>query len=391
MVVSLPTRLRRSAAVAVAIGATLLAAVAVPGPATAAAGSPAPPRDTAVDVALTSAIPKDDGGTCAGGGGTASRPFRVRVDSRGGRFFDYHVGAGVGIEAEAPVGFNPLTATDTDLATYNLPPRPSASDTLGLQGWTEAMAAYRPNLSVGAHETCQDLRRAPAVNCGPADGYCGNYAGYVGTLGNYTQVSARTTMPAFSNAQCYPGTGALGQSDSWVGLGGVYSGNLLQAGVDSFGNEPNIVPRPFYESVGAAPSPNNRPVTGPQIVGAGESLYYYVYVNSSHGVGFYVGSSAGWHFGPPTSTAPYASFDGSTAEVITENHDNYAGANYFNPARAPWSYSSATAQRGFGSTYGLSTQNPIRYTGTNSANNIIVERPLSFTSTTSFATNWYAC
>lgn len=61
--------------------------------------------------------------------------------SDGGKIYVYYID---GVENDFPVppeGFNPVRASDEDLATYGFPPRPTEAKELA--EWTENMSAYR--------------------------------------------------------------------------------------------------------------------------------------------------------------------------------------------------------------------------------------------------------
>jgi Peptidase A4 family len=72
----------------------------------------------------------------------------------------------------------------------------------------------------------QPTTAAPApTTSSPSDpGTSSNWAGYAATNGTYTAVSGTWTVPA------YTATGSAGANATWVGIGGVTSQDLIQAG-----------------------------------------------------------------------------------------------------------------------------------------------------------------
>ena len=132
-----------------------------------------------------------------------------------------------------PAGFDPLTASDAELALYDFPARPT--DATDLADWTRAMAAYTSDLPPANSMTFDGV----ASNFHDQSSY--NWSGFdQGTQGlqntNYIGVKGEITVPSFSGTSCqdsYPGQNGLG---AWVGLGGTPSNGvgspLVQEGIE---------------------------------------------------------------------------------------------------------------------------------------------------------------
>jgi hypothetical protein len=83
----------------------------------------------------------------------------------------------------------------------------------------------------------QTAPTSPRPTTIPNQGTSHNWSGYAATNGNYTAVSATWTVPSV-------GSGDAGVGASWVGIGGVNSRDLIQAGTeDDSALRPCAVPR----------------------------------------------------------------------------------------------------------------------------------------------------
>ena len=127
-----------------------------------------------------------------------------------------------------PPGFNPVTATASQLAYYGLPPRPPATHPRVLAGWITAMEHAK-------HEV-----GSPTTNATMAPLTGNNWSGYYSLASNngnssYVEVSANWTVPTVNNQ----GSNEVG---SWIGIGGVgttaQEQQLQQAGVISVASNP---------------------------------------------------------------------------------------------------------------------------------------------------------
>jgi hypothetical protein len=123
-------------------------------------------------------------------------------------------------------GFNPLTASATQLEDNGYPAKPQAANVRALTQWRSFATSH------SAEKTSCNLRRTTTVREAPAY-YEGaettaNWAGYEVSGGAFTEVQAEWDyIPA-------PATATPMDSSSWVGLGsGSQTQPLVQAGTDS--------------------------------------------------------------------------------------------------------------------------------------------------------------
>jgi hypothetical protein len=125
-----------------------------------------------------------------------------------------------------PIGFDPVSASDTQLAEYSFPPRPTEASALA--DWTQVMQAYRsdgpPAQSFQLSTDTQSLKYSVIYT---------NWAGFsAGTLNTqnttYVGVKGEMTVPSHSGT-CGSNSGI----GIWVGLGGTDNQNdLAQQGIE---------------------------------------------------------------------------------------------------------------------------------------------------------------
>jgi hypothetical protein len=142
-----------------------------------------------------------------------------------------------------PTGFDPLNASDAELASYGFPPRPDPENAPSqYASWQRAMNASKvrvipqleiTNIAHGPH------RPAPAANERDATGTSYNWSGAVDLSGatrygktSFYYNSAEYVIPVARQAfgSC---TGSWEYSSSWVGIDGYGSSDVLQAGTES--------------------------------------------------------------------------------------------------------------------------------------------------------------
>ncbi len=152
---------------------------------------------------------------------------------------------GVTTFAAPPQGFDPLTASDQDLAEYGFPPRPDqATSAKAFASWTKAMAASKsriaaPKLALTNIFHGPAKMQANAPKTGSDLYYSGNWSGYVNLNGvtsynanSFYFIIADYVVPVANQAfgVC---TGRWDYESSWVGIDGFYSSDVLQAGTES--------------------------------------------------------------------------------------------------------------------------------------------------------------
>jgi len=144
-----------------------------------------------------------------------------------------------------PAGFNPLAATDEEIATYGFPPRPPQNDADHYAQWARAMAAakkrWNGELKVTDiwHGPKRPAAAPPEVSAlwetGPTVGYSYNWSGFVNSstltewspTGSFYMVVSEFNVPvaqqAFNSSATKSGNicdGGLDLESSWNGIDG---------------------------------------------------------------------------------------------------------------------------------------------------------------------------
>jgi hypothetical protein len=144
-----------------------------------------------------------------------------------------------------PEGFNPITASDDELASYGFPPRPDQdSDATGYASWARAMAASKTRIVPILEQT--KIFHGPSIQpkaaiteSGEAEThYSSNWSGYVSLGGpskygktSYYYLISDFVVPVARQAfgAC---TGTWDYGSTWVGIDGWNSNDVLQAGIE---------------------------------------------------------------------------------------------------------------------------------------------------------------
>lgn len=303
------------------------------------------------------------------------RPSSVEVRSDGGTIDDYWVDGVLTQIPQPPASFDPLNASDADLATYGFPARPpTAAD---LSAWTADMASWQPTPDVGLCAT--HGLRATIYNNDIWSGFDADSSSsttYIAVQGDYHQ-------PAKGSTSC-----SSPQEVSWVGLGGYHYPKLIQdgTGIDTTGHY-----YAWYEYLSATGGINITKM--PSVtVHAGDRIHDYV-VHQTAGLGqttFYVADNT-------TSTSQSviinlgsAYYDGSSAEMIDERPTiNGVPATLTNFGVVNWT--NANVQKSNATWYNLGTQTTVEFDMWNSAFTHYLAFPYSLSSSTTFQDNWFNC
>ena len=144
-----------------------------------------------------------------------------------------------------PSDFNPLTAADTELQDWGLPPRPDTNGAAALDHWTRMVTSTR----VTPQLTFTNVVHGPGRNGRIAEPdknaiawTFDNWSGYAitqqpGTFysKNATWVQAYWTVPSVSPPPGYSCSSATYHSSQWVGFDGFTSNSqdVLQAGTET--------------------------------------------------------------------------------------------------------------------------------------------------------------
>jgi hypothetical protein len=145
--------------------------------------------------------------------------------------------------AAPPEGFAVLTASDGQLADYGFPPRPDqASLPKQYASWAKAMLASQKRILPALEQTtifhgpARLSERSEASTENTLESY--NWSGYVGLNGatgfsssSFSAVAAEVVVPTAREAfgLC---TGDAEYAASWIGMDGVNSNDVLQAGIE---------------------------------------------------------------------------------------------------------------------------------------------------------------
>jgi len=254
-------------------------------------------------------------------GETWIKPIRIVQLADGGSIDIYDKGGLIASTPQPPATFDPLSASDEDLATYGFPQRPSAANDLAQ--WQDEMSLWRPTKDIGE---CQTARRAthyqnPIWSGYDADSSSSTY--YRAVQGDYAQPSKHSTS-------CTPN-----EEVSWVGLGGYHTARLIQTGtgINTSGGY-----YAWYEYLNAS---GGIPITVlPSVtVHAGDSIHLYV-VHQTSGSGqttFYVADNTTGTSQSKIINLGSSYYDGYSAEFIDERPSYiYGPTNLTNFYRVNW-------------------------------------------------------
>ncbi len=241
---------------------------------------------------------------------------------------------------QPPLGFDPLTATDQELAEYGFPARPT--DATGLAIWQKAMShakiyvkpeQYPTTTVYGLVRTSQSINWAGYIvnsSDNPNNGYTPSYTR---TIGEWYQVpSTNTGMLAF-----------------WTGIGGgPGSSYIVQAGATS-----NLPTSPYYEFwVEDYPYGAIKEAQPP--VNSGDQVYVDVTYGGSTSTAFLLDETTVTY---TTVTFNTPDYDGKSADYIYEDpntqvYGQWSGANPFSSCYLYWTDQSNNSGAGYFDSYG---------------------------------------
>jgi hypothetical protein len=249
-----------------------------------------------------------------------------------------------------PAGFNAVTASDADLATYGFPPRPSLASA-SYTTWANMVTGLRTRLP---NPTVKSTGRfhAPPINptnvtqIQDTNEYSDNWSGLAANVSgsnnyfkvNTSMVGAGWQLPALGTENCSYTPYYI--AEQWVGFDGWNPqyptspgpGNqdVLQAGVELSGCPSAYVAWYTWYTVGCTENNSLYPCDQTNVnlpISAGQYFFVWVIyeysdnpsyeataVLSNQSTGQYV--SIG--FNQPPSNSPYATFSGESAEWIVE-------------------------------------------------------------------------
>lgn len=276
----------------------------------------------------------------------------------------------VKVYSQPPAGFNPLTASSAQLATYGFPPPPPGDNAGATSDW-EAMVQGAKYYS------------DPQPICGSTTHavYTGFWAGHVAPNSDYsgdhfTWSEATWIQPGVPGDASYPDADWQSSPDAsfWDGIG---VSSLVQAGADSFATtDPSY--RFWTEDY-----PNNTIWEGP-VISPGDAAFAYV---------SYISSSDCYYFLENNTSGSYQTFDNSCP------YDGYGAANFINERvnglYLPDFGTHATSGNYFGdgsNTYDLSSSKSNIYIVTSNclSSGTVLSQPSSVASDTSYNNVWSA-
>lgn len=230
----------------------------------------------------------------------------------GGTGYVYNVDGGVITYRVPPTSFDPLTASDAELAYYGFPARPTDTDSLA--GWERVLHTPRgaapPFLVQGPNPISRTRAggvSALSYSC-PSGADCEpNWSGYVASGTSFTLIKGSYTEETPTSSQPCSNNGIT----QWVGLGGFNTINILaQDGTFNDPYQSTVPPHGAFSEVLPA---------GPVY------MHFFAYVGDqiaasvqrySTGFEFIVAdNTSGFSYGYFETTSSY---DGSSAEAILE-------------------------------------------------------------------------
>ena len=159
--------------------------------------------------------------------------------SGGGTDYEFNVGNGQDVWSPVPPnGFNPLTATESQLTEYGFPLKPT--DPTALKQWESLMASYTGTPTpamcntgvIGAYRPTSPPTLLSDLFGGFMSSSTENWSGYQAQSGSDTQfraVSGNYTQAALTQPSGTSCSNA--QESSWVGIGGAnFNEGLIQGG-----------------------------------------------------------------------------------------------------------------------------------------------------------------
>jgi hypothetical protein len=293
---------------------------------------------------------------------------------------------GIGTFNAPPEHFNPLTATDLELASYGFPPRPSPlADPDHYAQWARAMkvAKIRWNgqlRDMGAYSTGAKIVKTveAAASGGPSTGISTNWSGIVNTnkLSTWNKNSSvyfvvssfnlPVPQPAFGTCD-----GGFDWEVSWNGIDGWNNGDVLQGGSSSqvYCANNTLSPPNYCGWVEWYPS---YPILCTFILYPGDDIYVETYSPAG-------GTSEGFVFVEDETTLTYGTFGltyvtgqplvGNSAEYIVER-PCCRGNNLYPLANYVWNFwADSYAFDFYHYNHGLATQ---YYPGNTSPSTILV-------------------
>jgi len=263
------------------------------------------------------------GALAAGGVAVNAQEFDSNIKVPGITALTAHTGV--------PQGFDPVSASDSQLEVYGFPRRPDMNDTKAYTRWVQAVSGTRivpqftnsgrrhlPNQRIGKSETVANTTNSSS----------GNWSGYsVQKSSNppFVQVDGLWIVPSVNNQS----QSVNGYMSEWVGIDGNCTCNdLIQDGTEQQFTNGQATYYAWIEFI-----PENEVVVNNFPVAPGDVITAYSWVTSSGGVvkGNYYLYNANTKLSVSTSLTipPNTSFSGKSVEWIVERTE--VGGSFTNP------------------------------------------------------------
>lgn len=260
-----------------------------------------------------------------------------------------------------PAGFNPLAATDTQLAFYGFPPRPDPAKSPGAYAvWAKVVTLpvtrIVPQLQVTniANGPARIISVSRPVANGPTGTASKNWSGYVVQDPNNPFKTANTYIySAFVVPIAQQAFGTCSSnwdySSMWVGIDGWGSNDVLQAGVEADAQCSSNTTNPYY-AAWYEWYPDNEVRLSNFPIAAGDVIYVYVWNTSTTSGNYYIANdtanvASSLSFSAPNGTV----LQGNSVEWIVERPSiNSNLATLTNYVADPWYYSHANNPSGAG-------------------------------------------
>lgn len=153
----------------------------------------------------------------------------VRDLPDGGKEYVYNIDGIENVFPVPPENFNPLTATDEQLKEYHFQDKPTEPE--ALSQWKDVMSHYKKTAEPKLIKTNRKSKLQSSVSATIFN--APNWSGYVNEGQTWNDVVGAYTQPSMGS-----GSPANSYECSWVGLGGVNTRSLIQAGtgMDNYTN-----------------------------------------------------------------------------------------------------------------------------------------------------------
>jgi hypothetical protein len=282
---------------------------------------------------------------------------------------------GVMAAAEPPPWFNPLTASDEDLAVFGLPPRPDAQGAPEIyKSWQRAMTASKRAVVPEFQRT--DIFHGPAqmTRVENSTATSNNWSAVVVESGassynsntSFRIIQAEYVVPVASQAfgAC---TGSADRSASWVGIDGANGSglkDLFQAGTEADASCVNgVKSQHYYAWLEWVPDkPNTEVIIGGLPVSAGDDIFIQVSnTSATQGYVYIVNESTSEYVNLSVPAPSGTKLIGNSAEWVVER-PTVSGSlptltNYI------WDYFSSSAAETFaGAVYAPGSSSAIQVT-----------------------------